>query len=257
MTDKNTLIKEYKQKISEIKKHNNFYFNLDNPKISDKEYDDLKKEITLLENKHLFLKKLNLLNKIVGAKPTNKFTKIRHLKPMLSLSNAFDKKDMLDFNKKISNFLNINNKRIEFFSEPKIDGISASLIYENGILTKGLSRGDGMTGEDILENLKTVRGIPKKLNFNEVPRLIEIRCEVYIGKKDFENLKDNFANARNAAGGSLRQKDSKATSKIPLKYFAYGFGAVKPMIFSNQSSFLKKISDWGFATNPLSTIISV
>tara|TARA_E500000178_G_scaffold344572_1_gene393099 strand:+ start:1106 stop:3139 length:2034 start_codon:yes stop_codon:yes gene_type:complete len=256
MTSKNTLLKKYKQKISEIKKHNNLYFNHDNPKISDKEYDDLKREIIILENKHLFLKKLNLLNKLVGAKPTNKFSKIHHLKPMLSLSNAFDKKDMLDFSKKISNFLNTKNKNLELFSEPKIDGISASLIYENGILTKGLSRGDGVIGEDILENLKTINTIPKIIVSNQVPKLLEIRCEIYIGKKDFLKINDKFANPRNAAGGSLRQKNPMETAKIPLKYFAYGFGAVEPMKFKTQSEFLSKISKWKFITNPLAKTIN-
>ena len=174
---------------------------------------------------------------------------------MLSLSNAFQKSDMEDFNKKINNFLNLKDKKIELFSEPKIDGISATLIYENSILTKGLSRGDGVVGEDILENLKTILSIPKKIISKEVPRLLEIRCEIYISKKDFINIKDKFANPRNAAGGSLRQKNPKETSKIPLKYFAYGFGAVEPMIFLKQSDFLKKISQWGFEINPLSKIV--
>ena len=256
MLSKNTLLKEYKKKISEIKKHNSLYFNHDNPKISDKEYDDLKKEIILLENKHLFLKKLNLLSKIVGAKPTNKFKKIQHLKPMLSLSNAFDKKDMFDFVKKIKNFLNINKENIELFSEPKIDGISATLIYQNGKLIRGLSRGDGVIGEDILENLKTIHTIPKIIKNKNIPKLMEIRCEIYIGKKDFSKIKDKFANPRNAAGGSLRQKNPEETAKIPLKYFAYGFGDIEPMIFKTQSDFLENLSKWNFTINPLTSIIN-
>ena len=256
MLSKNTLLKDYKKKISEIKKHNNLYFNSDNPEISDKEYDDLKKEIVLLENKYLFLKKLSLLNKIVGAKPTNKFKKIQHLKPMLSLTNAFDKNDMLDFLKKIKNFLNINKENVELFSEPKIDGISATLIYQNGKLIRGLSRGDGIIGEDILENLKTIDAIPKIIKNKNLPKLIEIRCEIYIGKKDFSKLKDKFANPRNAAGGSLRQKNPEETAKIPLKYFAYGFGDVKPMIFKTQSDFLENLSKWNFIVNPLASIIN-
>ena len=256
MLSKNTLLKDYKKKISEIKKHNSFYFNQDNPKISDKEYDDLKKEIILLENKYLFLKKLNLLSKIVGAKPANKFKKIRHLKPMLSLSNAFDKKDMLDFVKKIKNFLNINKENVALFSEPKIDGISATLIYQNGKLIRGLSRGDGVVGEDILENLKTIDTIPKIIKNKNIPKLIEIRCEIYIGKKDFLKIKDKFANPRNAAGGSLRQKNPEETAKIPLKYFAYGFGDIEPMIFKTQSDFLDNLSKWNFLINPLTSIIN-
>ena len=129
------------------------------------------------------------------------------------------------------------------FSEPKIDGISASLIYENGILIKGLSRGDGVVGEDILENLKTISSIPKIINSKEAPKLLEIRSEIYIGKKDFSKMNDKFANPRNAAGGSLRQKNPLETAKIPLKYFAYGFGHMEPMIFKTQSEFLNKISN--------------
>ena len=253
---KSEILKIYKGKVKELKKHNFLYFNKDSPKISDAEYDKLKEELIKLEESNSSLKKLNLLQNIVGSKPTNKFKKIKHLKSMLSLSNAFEKKDMEDFLKKIDNFLNQQNNNLELFSEPKIDGISATLIYEKGLLSKGLSRGDGVTGEDILENLKTIRTLPKKINGTDVPNLLEIRCEVFISKKDFIKIKEKFANPRNAAGGSLRQKDPRETSKIPLKYFAYGFGAVEPMIFTTQKEFLKKINNWGFSTNPLSETIS-
>jgi DNA ligase (NAD+) len=255
MVNKLFIIEDFKKKIKEIKRHNNLYFNKDNPEITDTEFDNLKKEIVNLENKNKFLKDLKLFDGIIGSPPTNQFKKIKHLKPMLSLSNAFKKKDMEDFLKKINNFLNERNDNIELFSEPKIDGISATLIYKKGKLVSGLSRGDGVTGEDILENLKTISSIPKKLKFQNLPKLLEVRCEIYIGKKDFEKIKNNFANPRNAAGGSLRQKNPKITSKIPLKYFAYGFGAVEPMVFLNQSEFLSKIKEWGFKTNPLSQII--
>ena len=253
---KSEILKIYKDKVKELKKHNFLYFNKDSPKISDAEYDKLKEELIKLEESNSSLKKLNLLQNIVGSKPTNKFKKIKHLKSMLSLSNAFEKKDMEDFLKKIDNFLNQQNNNLELFSEPKIDGISATLIYEKGLLSKGLSRGDGVTGEDILENLKTIRTLPKKINGTDVPNLLEIRCEVFISKKDFIKIKEKFANPRNAAGGSLRQKDPRETSKIPLKYFAYGFGAVEPMTFTTQKEFLKKINNWGFSTNPLSETIS-
>ena len=255
MVDEVKISKLHQSKIKSLKKHNNLYYNNDSPIIDDFEYDKIKKELLELENKYPFLKKNETVSSIVGAKLTNKFKKIKHLKPMLSLSNAFNKTDMLDFNKKIINFLSLKNKTIELFSEPKIDGISATLIYESGMLTKGLSRGDGVSGEDILNNLMTIKSIPKKISSSDIPKIIEIRCEIYIGKKDFINLKHKFANPRNAAGGSLRQKDSKETAKIPLKYFAYGFGAVEPMIFKKQSEFLQKISKWGFDINPLSKIV--
>ncbi len=256
MNKNNEIIKIFKDKVKNLRRHSKLYFNEDKPEISDSEFDKLKIEIFDLENKYNFLKSLKLTSNIVGSTPSNKFKKIKHLRPMLSLSNAFNKDDMKDFIKKIGNFVNIKNEKIEIFSEPKIDGISATLIYEKGNLVKGLSRGDGVTGEDILENLKTIKNIPLKINDINIPNLLEIRCEVYIGKKDFLKIKDNFANARNAAGGSLRQKNPKETKKIPLKYFAYGLGAIEPMIFKTQSEFLKKISSWQFKTNPLSTIVN-
>ena len=256
MKEKNEIIKKYKLKVKNLKIHNNLYYNKDNPEITDAEYDFLKKEIFNLEKKYKYLDNLNLTKKIVGSKPASKFKKIKHLRPMLSLANAFNKSDMDDFLKKIFNFLNLKDKNISLFAEPKIDGISATLIYEKGDLIRGLSRGDGVTGEDILNNLKTINNIPKKIKADNVPDLLEIRCEVYIGKKDFIDIKDNFANPRNAAGGSLRQKDPSETSKIPLKYFAYGFGAVEPMVFKKQSEFLKQISKWNFITNPLSKIVT-
>ncbi len=254
--DRSKIIKDFKNKVAVFKKHNHYYHNKDNPKITDSEYDKLKKELFSMEENFNFLKELNLLSNTVGATPLNKFNKIPHLRPMLSLSNAFNQKDMKDFQKKINNYLNFEDKNLELFSEPKIDGISATLIYEKGFLVRGLSRGDGIIGEDILSNLKTISDIPKVIKGQNVPDLLEIRCEVYIGKKDFVNLKDKFANPRNAAGGSLRQKNPRDTEKIPLKYFAYGFGAVEPMVFKTQSEFLEKISKWNFSINPLSKIVN-
>ena len=194
--------------------------------------------------------------KIVGAKPSNQFKKVKHLAPMLSLANAFNQDDMKDFLKKIKNFLNIKNTQLEILSEVKIDGISATLIYEKGFLKKGLSRGDGVTGEDILDNLKTISNIPTRITSKDIPELLEIRCEIFISKKDFSKIQHKFANPRNAAGGSLRQKDPNQTSKIPLKYFAYGFGAMEPMVFKKQSDFLDKIKQWGFVINPLSKVVT-
>ena len=249
-------IKLFKEKIQLLKKHNKLYFINDNPEISDREYDNLKKELVDLENQNEFLKELDLLEKIVGSPPTNKFSKIKHISPMLSLANAFDKNDMKDFLKKIDNFLNIKNITTELFSEPKIDGISATLVYEKGKLIKGLSRGDGVTGEDILNNIKTIKSIPRKIQGLGIPQILEVRCEIYISKKDFASLKSNFANPRNAAGGSLRQKNSTETAKIPLRYFAYGVGEISLNFFSSQSDFLKKIKQWGFLVNPLSKIVN-
>ena len=144
MKDKSKIIKNFRSKVKELKDHNKFYFSDDNPKITDAKYDELKKDIFLLEKKYSFLKKLNLTKNLVGTTPAKKFKKIKHLKPMLSLSNAFNNEDMKDFLKKINNFLNLKDLNFELFSEPKIDGISATLVYEKGILKRGLSRGDGL-----------------------------------------------------------------------------------------------------------------
>ena len=255
MNEKNEIINIFKDLVSKLKKHNKYYYVDDSPKITDSEYDLLKKKIMKLEDQYSFLQKIGSISNIIGARPSSKFKKVKHLLPMLSLSNAFDDKDIEDFLKKIKNFLNLKGNSLELISEPKIDGISATLIYENGKLIKGLSRGDGYTGEDILENLKTIKEIPKKIISNKVPNLLEIRCEIYIGKKDFLKLKGRFANPRNAAGGSLRQKDPNETANIPLKYFAYGLGSIEPQIFHSHSDFLKKISSWKFATNPLAKVI--
>ncbi|MDC1476417.1 NAD-dependent DNA ligase LigA, partial [Pelagibacteraceae bacterium] len=248
--EKKEIEKAYIKKINKLKKYDEAYFENDNPVVSDADYDKFKKKILNYEKKYVYLKHKNSPSQKVGYKSSDKFRKIKHLKPMLSLSNAFEIKDMKDFLSKIKNFLNSKDIDIELSSEPKIDGISATLIYENGFLVKGLSRGDGTIGEDITENLKTIKNIPKKITEKNIPKIIEIRGEVYIGKKDFETIKENFANPRNAAGGSLRQKDSTQTAKIPLKYFAYGFGIVEPLVFKTQSEFINKISEWGFSTNP-------
>ncbi len=244
------VVKYYLNKVNLIKKYNKFYYDKDDPIITDHEYDNLKKEILALEIKYIFLKKYGSLTKKVGFKPSSKFNKIKHSKQMLSLANAFDNKDLLDFEKKINNYLNNKSLNLTFSTEPKIDGISASLTYKNGVLIQGLSRGDGEIGEDILENLKTIKQIPHIIEVKNIPKFLEVRGEVYIGKKDFEKIKNKFANPRNAAGGSLRQKDSLITARVPLKFIAYGFGKIEPFIFKNQSDFLKKINEWGFKTNP-------
>jgi len=247
---KDVIIKEYLKKIKLIEKHDKFYYDQDSPSISDQKYDELKKKILELEKYNFFLKEYGSITSRVGFKPSSKFSKIQHVKPMLSLSNAFNKTDIEDFIKKINNYLNNKNLKLSFSLEPKIDGISASLIYKNGLLVRGVSRGDGTTGEDILENLKTIKQIPQKIVGKNIPKTLEIRGEVYIGKKDFEKIKEKFANPRNAAGGSLRQKDSTVTAKIPLQFFAYAFGVIEPLTFTSQNEFLKKINEWGFKTNP-------
>ena len=176
---------------------------------------------------------------------------------MLSLANAFSEEDLINFEKKILNFLSENeNFKLYYSAEPKIDGISASLTYKNGKFVKGLSRGDGKEGEDITSNLETIKDIPKKISNKNFPEEIDIRGEVFIQNSDFENFKDKFANPRNAASGSLRQKDPNDTTKIPLKFIAYTFGYERKLNIDNQFDFLKRLNEWGFKTNPLNKLIS-
>ena len=252
MTDQEKAKKLYIKKVEKLLKLNKAYFEKDNPIASDSEFDDLKKELLALAKQYPLLKKIKNLDTFVGHKPSTKFEKIKHSRPMLSLGNAFDRGDMLDFQKKIKNFLNIKSY-VELSSEPKIDGISASLRYEKGKLTYGLSRGDGIFGENITENLVTIDEIPKKLI--NAPETLEVRGEVYIGKKDFEKIKDKFANPRNAAGGSLRQKHSSETKKIPLRFFAYGIGEISSKDFESQNDLLKKLENWKFPINSHCKII--
>jgi len=247
----------YLQKINKLTKYDKAYFEKDNPIISDKDYDLVKEEILDLEKKYKFLNHESSPSQKVGYTPSNKFKKIKHDVPMLSLANAFSKENIEDFLKKIKNFLNIkDHEKIVFSAEPKIDGISASLKYIDGIFTLGLSRGDGKTGEDITSNLKTINNIPKKINKTNFPKVLEVRGEVYISKSDFKKINKKFANPRNAAGGSLRQKYSAETKKIPLKFMAYGFGAVEEKNFDKQSEYLKLLKTWGFSTNPLNKLVN-
>ena len=254
---KKEIEKVYIEKINQLKKHDEAYFKHDNPIISDADYDNIKKQILNLEKKYKYLKNENSLSKRVGYEPSSKFTKVIHGVPMLSLSNAFSEENIVDFLRKIRNFLNLkNSEKIVFSAEPKIDGISASLKYVDGIFVLGLSRGDGKTGEDITNNLKTIKDIPKKINKFNFPKILDVRGEVYISKSDFKKIAKQFANPRNAAGGSLRQKDHNETKKIPLKFVAYGFGIVEPQNFEKQSEYLKLLRTWGFNTNPLNKLVS-
>ena len=244
--------KEYLDKIKQLIKYNKSYYDKSNPLISDHQYDDLKNEILNLEKKYKFLTHKDSPSKIVGYKPSKNFKKIRHKVPMLSLSNAFDENDLINFEKRIINFLDQSNDfKIEYSAEPKIDGISASLFYKDGELITGLSRGDGKEGEDITQNLKTIKDIPKIIKSKNFPKEIDIRGEVFIKNSEFKNMSDKFANPRNAASGSLRQKNPKETEKIPLRFIAYTFGYEKNIQVKTQDDFLKNLSEWGFKTNPL------
>ena len=253
---KKKIEKDYNKKIQKLIKLNKHYYEDNNPLVDDREYDALKKDILELESKYSNLKNKNSPSLIIGFKPSKNFKKVSHRVPMLSLVNAFDQDDLINFEKKIMNYLNQKGRfEIEYSAEPKIDGISASLSYENGNFVTGLSRGDGKEGEDITENLKTINDIPKKISSKDFPNDIEIRGEIFIQNEDFKKLSGKFANPRNAASGSLRQKNPFETKKIPLKFIAYTFGYEKGLETSKQSEFLKKLKEWGFKTNPLNKTI--
>ena len=248
-------IKEYKNKKKLLIEHNKNYYDLDSPKIDDAKYDLLKKDLLNFEKKNQNKISGKKITDFIGYKVSDKFSKIKHTEGMLSLENAFDETDIFDFYKKINNYLNYEPvKRIELFAEPKIDGISASLTYINGRYAQGISRGDGEYGEDITENLATISDIPKNINLN-LRGKFTVRGEVYIAKSDFVKISNKFANPRNAASGSLRQKDASKTSQIPLRFFAYGTISENYDIASNQFELLNKLNKFGFKINPLSKVI--
>jgi len=254
--NKDIIQKEYQKKIKLLNYYNQKYYNENISEISDTEYDELKKNVIHLEKKHKHLKSKDSPTIKVGYKPSKTFKKVLHKVPMLSLGNAFSMEDLINFEKRIINFLDKSEGfEIEYSAEPKIDGISASLTYKNGKFINGLSRGDGKEGEDITENLKTIEDIPHDIKSKSFPDEIDIRGEVFIKNNDFKKLSNKFANPRNAASGSLRQKNPLETKKIPLKFIAYTFGYEKGLQVSFQSEYLKKLKDWGFKTNPLNKTI--
>ena len=255
--NKNLIKKKYKEKVKSLNYYNKKYFDDNISEISDANFDKLKKEILNLEKEYKFLKDKDSPSNKVGFKPSKNFRKVFHRAPMLSLANAFDEEDLINFEKKIRNYLNEKNDfQIEYSAEPKIDGISASLTYKQGKFISGLSRGDGKEGEDITENLKTINDIPHFIINKDFPEEIDIRGEVFIQNSDFKNFKDKFANPRNAASGSLRQKNPSDTKKIPLKFIAYTYGFERGMKTEHQSEFLEKLNKWGFKINPLNKKIT-
>lgn len=247
------LLQELADKIA---KYNHAYYIEDKPLVADSQYDQLFNINLKLEQKfpHLILE--NSPSKKVGAKIENKFAKVTHSTPMLSLSNAFDEEDVRDFLDRIKNFLRLNSFS-PIFCEPKIDGLSFAATYKNGILVTAATRGDGYIGEDVTANIKTIKNFPH--NINNAPEFLEVRGEVYIEKKDFWSLnqeqeqqdKDKFANPRNAAAGSLRQLDPSITAKRPLKYFVYAVGSIEKKLANSQDQLLAKLKELGFNVNEI------
>ncbi len=244
----------------EIRAHNDAYYQADAPTVSDAEYDALFARLLALEEAFPGLRTDDSPTQRVGAAPAQGFAKVRHSVPMLSLGNAFNEEDVGEFLARIRRFLNVpDGDTVEIVTEPKIDGLSVSLRYENGTFVRGATRGDGNEGEDITANLRTIDDIPDEIS-GDVPDVVEIRGEVYLPKSAFLKLNEAqekagakvFANPRNAAAGSLRQLDVSVTAKRPLRMFAYSWGELSGDIADTQWGFLEKIAAWGFATNPLS-----
>ena len=257
---KKIIEKEWADLNSKIKKHNYLYHGLDQPEISDLEYDKIKLRLINLEKEYSFLKNSkSILNK-VGFQPSSNFKKVKHKLPMLSLNNAFNEHDVFEFINRIKRYLNLNEgQEIEIFSEPKIDGLSISLRYINGLFQQAITRGDGEFGEDVTENVRMVDNIPKILK-NNFPSELEVRGEIFMEKNDFKTLNELnitigekvFSNPRNAAAGSIRQKDSNITKGRNLKFFAYAIGFSSSEIAKNQSELLYILKVLGFKTNELS-----
>lgn len=256
MTAKVNLAKERIEKLAkELNHHNYLYYILDNPEISDSEYDKLLRELQKLEKEHPELIQSDSPTQRVGATPLDKFKKHKHKTPMLSLDNAMDDDELLAFDERVKRFLG-DSKDVKYTTELKFDGLAIELVYENGILVVGSTRGDGETGEDVTPNIKTVKNIPLRLE-GKPPAYFEVRGEVVLTKKAFAKLNEErekegeqiFANPRNAAAGSIRQLDSKITSKRPLHFFAYGLGGTKEILFASQSELLTKLPKLGIPVN--------
>ena len=255
MNDIHQRINELKE---EIEKHNYYYYVLDSPIVSDTEWDKLFKELEALESEYPNLIDINSPTQRVGAKPLDGFKTDKHRIPMLSLSNAMNNEELRSFNERIKKLLETKSQ-IEYMAEPKLDGIGVELIYQDGVFLKGLTRGDGFEGEDITQNIRTIKSVPLKLIGKNFPDLLEVRAEVFIKKTDFKKLNENqmnkglqiFANPRNAAAGSLRQLDAKITAKRPLSINCYEPGVVEEKQFKTQEEFLFYIKSVGIPVNDL------
>ena len=247
-----------------IRSHDYEYYILDEPLISDHEYDELFKELKEIEAEHPEWITPESPSQRVGIKPKGDFATFKHFQQMLSLANAFNEEDLRNFHDRILKNLGTNN-HIDYFCEPKMDGAAVSLIYEKGILSRGVTRGDGTLGEDITSNIRTIRSIPLVLkeSKNSFPNLLEVRGEIFIKKPDFDalnlNAKKNnekvFANPRNAAAGSLRQLDPAITSSRPLAFFAHGIGSCQGIEFSNLQEIFSVFSSWGLPVNNLNELV--
>ncbi|HEX5211205.1 MAG TPA: NAD-dependent DNA ligase LigA [Pseudolabrys sp.] len=247
----------------EISAHDRRYYQQDRPTVSDAEYDDLRRRYNAIEARFPDLRTLESLSLKVGAAPSRGFRKIRHAMPMLSLDNAMADEDVVDFVTRIRRFLKLGeDEKIAFSAEPKIDGLSMSLRYEDGELITAATRGDGAEGEDVTANIRTIKEVPQKLKGRGVPKICEVRGEVYMTKQAFLELNarqkaaggELYVNPRNTAAGSLRQKDPAVTASRPLGFFAYAWGQMSDMPEDTQSGMIKWFESCGFKTNPLTRL---
>jgi DNA ligase (NAD+) len=267
-TDVTTLTKaqakvELKRLALELEGHDKRYYQDDAPSVTDAEYDALRQRYNAIEKRFPEFVTSESPSQKVGAQPSGRFAKVRHAMPMLSLDNAFAEQDVLDFAARISRFLKLgDDDRIGFSAEPKIDGLSMSLRYEGGELVTAATRGDGAVGEDVTANIRTLEDVPQKLRGRNVPDICEVRGEVYMTKQAFLALNERqkaagdtiFANPRNSAAGSLRQKDPGITASRPLGFFAYAWGEMAAMPADTQSGMIKWFERCGFTTNPLTRL---
>jgi DNA ligase (NAD+) len=250
---------EHKTLAGRIRAADAAYYQDDAPELTDADYDALRNRLNAIEAKFPDLKGEDSPSLKVGSAPTSAFAKVTHLKPMLSLDNLFEDSDVSDFLARVHRFLNLKDSdEVAVTAEPKIDGLSCSLLYEDGVLVRAATRGDGAVGEDVTANIRTLRQIPDKLKGNKHPARIEIRGEVYMTMKDFEAFQEaevaanrkRPANPRNAAAGSLRQKDSSITAARPLRFFAYTWGFVSEPFAKTQTEAVERFAEWGLPTNP-------
>ena len=256
--------KKIKTLIDEINFHNYQYHGMDDPKISDHDFDQMVRALHDLEKNYPQLIQADSPTQRVGSKPIDRFIQIDHITPMLSLDNVFTKDELISFEKRIKDKLSLK-ENIEFIAEPKFDGVAVNLVYESGILSYATTRGDGKTGEDVTHNILTIKSIPIKLNISSPPEKIEIRGEIIISKNDFEKMnRENeaknlkvFANPRNAAAGSIRQLDPNIAKSRPLRFYAHGYGFLSnENDFNNHSDVIKYLNDSGIVISPLSQIVT-
>lgn len=253
MTDAQTAVERIAQLRSEIDEHNYRYYVLDEPSVPDAEYDRLFRELKALEAEHPELVTPESPTQRVGGEALTAFDQVRHEVPMLSLGNAFEEQDLTDFDRRVRDGLGLDGGVVEYSCEPKLDGLAVSLLYENGQLVRGATRGDGTTGENITANVRTVRNIPLRLHGHGWPALLEVRGEIYMPKAGFEALNakaleqggKTFANPRNAAAGSLRQLDPRITASRPLELCSYGIGQTDGVLPDTHIGILEALKGWG------------